>query len=74
MSWTARLGVAEDFARYRQPDGVDDGQVRIGVFEPSRLLAYFKDEREFLVDAVGAQILLASSARAGRLIRLWHRI
>ena len=70
MSWTARPGVAEDFALYRQPDGVIDGQVWVGVFEPSKLLAYFKDEREFLVDAAGVAILPLSSARVGRLIRL----
>jgi hypothetical protein len=70
MSWTARRGVAEDFARYRQPDGVEDGQVWIGVFEPSRLLAYFEDEREFLVDAVGVDILPLSAARVGRLLCL----
>ncbi|GAA5125868.1 hypothetical protein [Pseudonocardia adelaidensis] len=41
MSWTANPEIARGFARYRQPPGVDDdGQVRVGVFAPSRLLAY----------------------------------
>lgn len=56
MSWTRNPAIAEYFARYRQPPGREVGRVWVGVFAPSRLLAYIKDEREYLVDPVGADI------------------
>lgn len=51
MSWTRNPAIARDFAVNRQPDGVDDGQVWVGVFAPTQLLAYLSDEREYLVAA-----------------------
>jgi hypothetical protein len=56
MSWTRSPAVADDFARNRQAPGIDDGRVWMGVFAPSRLLGYCADEREYLVDAVGADV------------------
>jgi hypothetical protein len=72
MSWTANPEIAQWFARYRQPPDVNDGQVWVGVFEPSRLLAYLKDEQEYLVDAVGSDVQPWSD-NAGWLRRRRHR-
>ena len=69
MSWTANLDIARHFARHRQPPGVDDGQVWVGVFAPSRLLAHLKDEGEYLVDAAGIDVQLWSLEDAGWLTR-----
>jgi hypothetical protein len=69
MSWTANPAIALWFARYRQPPGVDDGQVWVGVFAPSRLLAYLTDEREYLVDAPGVDVQPWSPDNAGWLAR-----
>jgi hypothetical protein len=70
LSWTKDPAIARYFASYRQPPGVDDGQVWVGVFAPSRLLAYFQDEREYLVDAGGVDVQLWAPENAGRLSRL----
>lgn len=70
MSWTKDPDIARWFAAYRQPPGVDDGQVWVGVFAPSRLLAYLQDEREYLVDATDAEVQLWSPENVGRLTRM----
>ena len=63
MSWTANPAIAEHFARHRQPAGVEYGQVWVAVFTPGGLLAYLHDEREYLVDADGADVHPATRAR-----------
>ncbi|WP_143510718.1 hypothetical protein [Pseudonocardia sp. Ae717_Ps2] len=70
MSWTRNLAIARDFAVNRQPDGVDDGQVWVGVFAPTQLLAYLGDEREYLVAAADADVVPWSSGDDGWLARL----
>jgi hypothetical protein len=70
MSWTRKLAIAEYFARYRQPPDCNDGRVWVSVFAPSLLLAYFKDEWEYLVDATGADVRPWAPENHGRLIRL----
>ena len=66
MSWTSNPAVAEHFARCRQsPSRAMDGRVWVGVFEPGRLLAYLRDEREYLVDAHGVDILEATPREGG---------
>lgn len=60
MSWTKDPSIARWFAAYRQAPGVEDGQVWVGVFPPSRLLACLRDEQEFLVDARGVDVQLWS--------------
>jgi hypothetical protein len=70
MSWTRSLGVAEDFARNRQPYGDERGQVWLGLFAPSRLLGFLEDEREYLVDTAEMDIRLWSPGEIGWLSRL----
>ncbi|MDN5920260.1 MAG: hypothetical protein L0I76_35050 [Pseudonocardia sp.] len=72
MSWTRNPAIARDFAVNRQPDGVYDGQVWVGVFEPAQLLAYLRDEREYLVDAADAEVHPWSPGADGWLRRLRH--
>jgi hypothetical protein len=57
MSWTKNPDIAEHFARVRQPHD-ELGQVWVATFRPSRLLGYLADEKEYLVDAAGADVQL----------------
>jgi hypothetical protein len=73
MSWTANPDIGEYFARFRQPPDVNDGQVWVGVFAPSRRLAYLDDEREYLVDAAGLDVRPWMSDNTSLLSRLLAR-
>ena len=55
MSWTTNPEIAGSFARHRQPHG-EVGQVWVGRFAPSQLLAYLEHEQEYLVAAAGAVV------------------
>lgn len=70
MSWTAEPGIARHFAEQRQRPDATGGQVWTGVFAPSRLLAYLHDEREYLLDADGAEVTRWSADDAGLWLRL----
>lgn len=70
MSWTRDPAVARHFALHRQPNGAEDGQVWVGVFEPAQLLAYLSDEQEYLVDAADVAVHPWSPGVEGWLKRL----
>lgn len=70
MSWTRNPAIARHFAVHRQPDGAEDGQVWVGVFEPAQLLAYLSDEQEYLVDATAATVHPLAPGVEGWLTRL----
>ncbi|UJW36905.1 hypothetical protein L3Q67_45385 (plasmid) [Saccharothrix sp. AJ9571] len=64
LSWTTNPSIARHFAVHRQPPG-ETGQIWVATFRRVQLLAYFRGEREYLVDADGADVQPYPDRRRG---------
>ncbi|MFE7204229.1 hypothetical protein ACFU8R_28630 [Pseudonocardia alni] len=70
MSWTTNPAIARWFAEHRQvPAEVGLGRVWVAVLEPSRVLGYLHDEREFLVDATDLAVQPWTGPDSGPVVR-----